>query len=97
MPVTLDMEISSDPAIHSGEPVIAGTSTPVRAIAEFWNLGVPPEEIPVRLPHLALRQVFAALYYYLSHTEEIDRYIAANRFPETWSGKRFDAATGRVQ
>jgi uncharacterized protein (DUF433 family) len=96
-PVTLDAEIVSDPRRRHGEPIIAGTATPVRAIAELWNQGLPPEEIPIRLPHLALRQVFAALYYYLGHRQEIDAFIAANRFPESLSGKRFDPATGQVQ
>jgi uncharacterized protein (DUF433 family) len=62
-PITLDAEIVSDPRLRHGEPTIAGTATPVRAIAELWNQGLPPEEIPLRLPHLTLRQVFAALYY----------------------------------
>ena len=97
MPVTLDAEITSDPAIHGGEPVIAGTSTTVRAIAELWGLGVSPEEVTVRLPHLTLRQVFAALYYYEGHRQEIDAFIAANRIPDDWSGKRFDPATRQVQ
>jgi uncharacterized protein (DUF433 family) len=97
MSVTLDAEITCDYSVRGGEPVVTGTATPVRAIAELWNFGVPPEEIPVRLPHLALHQVFAALHYYLTHTETVDKYIAANRFPEAWSGKRFDPATGQVQ
>ena len=48
----LDGEIVSDPSLHQGEPVIAGTATPVRAVAELWDRGVAPEEIPLRLPHL---------------------------------------------
>ncbi|MGL5083012.1 MAG: DUF433 domain-containing protein [Microcoleaceae cyanobacterium] len=47
--------------ILSGEPIIRGTRTPVRAIVELWRIGVPPEEIPQRLPHLTLAQVFDAL------------------------------------
>ena len=96
-PTAVDTEIVSDPALRHGEPVLAGTATPVRAVAELWNLGLAPEEIPLRLPHLELRQVFAALHYYLGHRDEIDGYIAANRIPEQWSGKRFDPATRQVQ
>ncbi|HEX5272254.1 MAG TPA: DUF433 domain-containing protein [Gemmataceae bacterium] len=96
-PVTLDAEVVSDPRLRHGEPILAGTATPVRAIADLWNQGLAPEEIPIRLPHLALRQVFAALYYYLGHRQEIDASIAANRVPESLSGKRFDPATGKVQ
>ena len=93
---TLEGEIVSDPAIHHGEPVVAGTSTPVRAIAELWNQGMAAEEIPLHLAHLKLAQVFAALHYYLSHRQEIEGFISANRVPDEWSGKRFDPATGQV-
>lgn len=68
--------------ILSGEPTIEGTRTPVRAIVEIWRLGVPPEEIPGRLPHLSLAQVFAALSYYSDHQDEINAHIERNRIPE---------------
>jgi uncharacterized protein (DUF433 family) len=55
--------IVSDDQILGGEPIIAGTRTPVRAIVELWRLGSAPEEIPQRLPHLTLAQVFDALSY----------------------------------
>ncbi len=51
--------------ILSGEPIITGTRTPVRAIVENWRLGLRPEEIPLHLPHLTLAQVFDALSFYL--------------------------------
>jgi len=39
-------------AILGGEPIIKGTRTPVRAVAEHWKFGDAPEEIArkVRLP-----------------------------------------------
>ncbi len=95
-PLSPAAEIVSDAAIRRGEPILAGTATPVRAVAELWNQGMAPEEIPVHLPHLSLQQVFAALHYYAGHREEIDVLIAANRFPEAWSGKRFDPSTRQV-
>ncbi len=93
---TLCDEIASDPKLHRGEPVISGTATTVRAIVENWRLGVPLEEIPERLPHLSMAQIFAALYYYERNKEQIDDYIRRNHIPEEWSGKRFDPATGQV-
>jgi uncharacterized protein (DUF433 family) len=96
-PSALESAIVADPAVHGGEPVLAGTATPVRAIAELWNQGMPTEEIPLHLPHLQLVQVFAALHYYLSHRQQIDQHIAASRIPEEWAGKRFDPATDKVQ
>lgn len=97
LPLSLDTAVVSDPALRNGEPILSGTATPVRAVAELWNQGLAPEEIPLHLPHLTIQQVFAALYYYVSHREQIEERIAANRIPEEWSGKRFDPATGQVQ
>jgi len=74
--------IVTDDRILSGEPIIKDTRTPVRAIVELWRLGIAPEEIPRRLPHLTLAQVFDALSYYSDHQTEINAHIARNRIPE---------------
>lgn len=68
--------------ILSGEPVIKGTRTPIRAIVETWRTGIPPEAIPTGLPHLTLAQVFDALSYYSDHQAEINAYIQRNRISE---------------
>jgi uncharacterized protein (DUF433 family) len=67
--------------ILSGEPIIKGTRTPVRAVAEHWKFGDTPEEIARKLPHLQLKQIFDALSYYDDHRDEIERYIVLNRVP----------------
>ena len=54
----------------------------MRAIVEIWRLGVAPEEIPRRLPHLTLAQVFDALSYFSDHQDEIHAHIERNRVPE---------------
>ncbi|MBS1811631.1 MAG: DUF433 domain-containing protein [Acidobacteria bacterium] len=82
MTVTENFYITADANILSGEPIIKGTRTPVRAIVEIWRLGTPAEEIPKRLPHLKLAQVFSALSYYSDHQEEINAYIERNRVPD---------------
>lgn len=74
--------IINDNQILSGEPIIRGTRTPVRAIVETWRQGVAPEIIPSQLPHLTLAQVFAALSYYSDHQDEINAYIERNRIPD---------------
>ena len=74
--------ITAEENILGGEPIIKGTRTPVRAIVEIWRLGTPVEEIPNRLPHLTLAQVFAALSYYSDHQGEINEYIRHNRVPD---------------
>jgi uncharacterized protein (DUF433 family) len=74
--------IVSDPDILSGEPIIDGTRTPVRAVVELWRQGAPAEVIPAQLPHLSLAQVFDALSYYSDHQAEINAAIERNRIPE---------------
>ena len=74
--------VVKDDYILNGEPIIRNTRTPVRAIVEIWRLGVPPEEIPERLPHIKLSQVFDALSYYSDNKEEINKYIERNRIDE---------------
>ena len=74
--------IVTDDEILSGEPIIEGTRTPVRAVVETWRLGVRAEEISERLPHLTLAQVFDALSYYSDHQEEINAHIERNRIPD---------------
>ena len=68
--------------ILDGEPIVEGTRTPVRAIVELWRVGINPEEIVCKFPHLTLAQVFEALSFYSDHKEEINKYIAENIIPE---------------
>lgn len=83
MPEFIDKQyITTNPQILGGEPIIAGTRVPVRAIVEEWRMESSPEGIPIGYPHLTLAQVFAALSYYCDHRDEIHGYIAANRIPE---------------
>jgi uncharacterized protein (DUF433 family) len=73
--------VVKDDQILGGEPIIKSTRTSVRAIVEMWRLGIAPEEIPTRLPHLTLAQVFDALSYYSDHQDEIHTFIERNRIP----------------
>jgi uncharacterized protein (DUF433 family) len=79
---TEHLYIVTDDRILSGEPIIVGTRTPVRAIVELWRQGIAPESIPTHLPHLTLAQVFDALSYYSDHQDELNGYIARNRVPD---------------
>jgi uncharacterized protein (DUF433 family) len=74
--------IVKDDLILSGEPIIRGTRTPVRAVIELWRLGYAPEEIPRELPHLTLAAVFDALSYYSDHQDEVNWHIDQNRVPD---------------
>ncbi len=61
--------------ILNGEPIIRGTETPVRVVAEFWQSGCKAEEISNHLPHLTLAQIFDALSYYSDYQSEINTYL----------------------
>ena len=97
MTTTAHRYIIRDEQILSGEPIIVGTRTPVRAIVELWRMGTAPENIPASLPHLTLAQVFDALSYYSDNQAEINGYIERNRIPDhlLHSGRtRTDSGTG---
>ena len=81
--------VVTDPDTLSGEPIIEGTRTPVRAIVELWRQGLLAEEIPSHLSHLSLAQVFDALSYYSDHQAEINAVIERNGISEDLIDPRF--------
>ncbi|MBE9191682.1 DUF433 domain-containing protein [Gloeocapsopsis crepidinum LEGE 06123] len=91
---TLSRYVTSNSEILSGEPVILGTRTSVRAIVGLWRLGIMPEEILSHLPHLTLAQVFDALSFYLDHQAEINEYIEQNQVPNELVHPSVRAALG---
>lgn len=79
--------ITRDQNILRGEPIVVGSSTPVRTIVEMWRSGMPAEEIIEALPHLTLAQVFDALSFYQDNMAEVNRYIDQNRISEHMVGR----------
>ncbi len=75
--------VVKDENILSGEPILKGTRTPVRAVVEMRRLGIAPEEIPHHLPHLTLSAVLDALSYYRDHQAEINAFMEKNRVPDS--------------
>lgn len=69
--------IIRDAGVRGGRPVIAGTGITVHRIANWYKLGLRPEEIAGRIGHLTLAQVYAALTHYHANRVEIDAEIAA--------------------
>jgi len=82
MTTTAHAYVVRDDAILSGEPIIRGTRTPVRAVVEIWRSGVAAEDILTHLPHLTLAQVFDALSYFADHQDEISGFIERNRISD---------------
>jgi uncharacterized protein (DUF433 family) len=73
---TLDQLIEITPGVAGGKPRIAGHRITVADIA-IWHerLGRSADEIASEYD-LSLTEIYAALAYYFSHREEIDRSIS---------------------
>jgi uncharacterized protein (DUF433 family) len=69
--------IIRDPLLRGGRPIIAETGTTVRTVAGLYKLGLSAEDIAGELP-LTLAQVYTALTYYHTHTQEIEADIQAD-------------------
>lgn len=76
--------ITRNRAVLGGIPIVAGTRTPVRSIAGYYQMGLSVDEVLQSLPHLSAAQVHAALAYYFDHQKEIDRDIARNNDVVYW-------------
>jgi len=68
--------ITRTPGIKGGTPHIAGTGVTVRTIVRWHRSGLLPEEIAIRIGHLSLAQVHAALTHYYANQETMDREMA---------------------
>jgi uncharacterized protein (DUF433 family) len=81
MSVAIDIGtlITTNPKIHGGCPIIAGTGVTVRRIALDYKMGLSPEEITKEIPHLTLSQVYAALAFYHTNKDMIEADIAAQQ------------------
>ncbi|MEW6002782.1 MAG: DUF433 domain-containing protein [Nitrospirota bacterium] len=73
------LHITINKNICGGSPIIKGTRTSVANIAEYYLMGLGPEEIQRELPNLSLAQIFDALAFYFDHRQAIDREIEINR------------------
>src|SRR5437763_887891 len=76
--------ITRNRAILNGVPIVAGTRTPVRSIAGYYQMGMTVDEILVAMPHLSAAQAHAALVHYFDHKKDIDRDIERNSDLEFW-------------
>ena len=79
-PRIMHPHVALDEAICGGSPVIAGTRFPVRSVVFYvLRLGLAPEELVDRFPHLTLAQVHDALAYYYDNRQEVEADVAMNR------------------
>ena len=72
--------IVATPETCGGKPRIAGTRIQVKDIV-IWHahLGMAPNEIVSKWPHLTLADIHAALAYYHDHRELINAELAADQ------------------
>jgi len=76
-------EIVSDPTILGGEPTIAGTRVPVRAVVLMYRMhGGDLVRTQRSLPTLTERDIHLALDYYQRHRREILNYMRKNGVDE---------------
>jgi len=72
--------VASDATVCGGSPTIVGTRFPVRSVVHYvLRLGLTPEELVERFPHLTLAHVYDALAYYYDNHAEVEADITANR------------------
>lgn len=71
--------ITRTPGIKGCTPHIAGTGVTVRTIVRWHQSGLEPEEIAVRIGHLSLGQVHAALAFYYANQQMMDREMAEEK------------------
>ena len=75
--------------VCGGTPIIRGTRISVANIAEYYLMGLSPEEIQRELPHLSLAQIFDALAFYFDHKEAIEQELEKDK--EVLVSKEFGA------
>ena len=68
--------VTRTPGIKGGTPHIAGTGVTVRTIVRWHRSGLEPEQIALRIGHISLGQVHAALAFYYANKEMMDREMA---------------------
>lgn len=77
---TLDQRIETTPGVCGGKPRIAGRRIRVQDIVAWYELqGMTPDEIVSGYPQLSLADVHAALGYYHTHREEIQRQMGEDQ------------------
>ena len=64
--------ITRTPGIKGGTPHIAGTGVTVRTIVRWHRAGLVPEQIALRVGHISMSQIHAALSYYYANQETLD-------------------------
>lgn len=81
-PVDIGEMIWRMPCPTGERPCIAGTGMSVKCIAGWYKMGLMPEQILVKYPHVSLAQIYAALAYYHANRDEIESAMAEDERAE---------------
>ena len=60
---------------EDGSIRITGSRVPLDTVIYHFNLGATAEEIGYKFPSLQLTDIYGAIYYYLAHREEVEKYF----------------------
>lgn len=85
----MELESNFDFLSH-GAIRLKGTRIGIEIVLDDYLNGHSPEEISVRYRNLTLKQVYAAITYYLYNKEKMDVYLDTWRqgFEEAWQQQR---------
>ena len=74
--VQLDAILVRTPGVCGGRLRIDGTRVTVHQIATLYKRGESAEDMVQHFPHLALGQIYAALAYYHSDRDAVEKELA---------------------
>lgn len=63
-------------AWEDGTIRVGSTRVLLEFVVHHFKQGATAEQIQHSFPSLTLREVYGAIFYYLEHTEEVEKYLA---------------------
>jgi uncharacterized protein (DUF433 family) len=79
MSTVKDNLLVSSPDVCGGLLRIQGTRVTIHQLVTLYKQGYSPEDIADQYPQITTAQVYAALFHYHSHREEVDATLLAEQ------------------
>lgn len=96
MPLSAELQKVPIATDRDGVVRVGGTRVTLDTVVAAFREGLTAEEIATQYPSLALADVYLVIGYFLSHQEEVDRYLLARQTQADQTRKsneaRFDPA-----
>ena len=79
--VDLNLEAEKPPIHMNADSValVGASRVSLDLVLDYYEMGVPPEAIARKLDTLELADVYAAIAFYLRHTDEVEAYLSDRR------------------